>query len=214
MSDEEMVQACIAGDREAFRQLVDKYGERVYWFCHRRVLNEDDSKDLAQEAFVSAYASLVHLRNGADFAGWLFGIARNKCRMHLRRLSKAEISSDSLTDDSSSEVNTEERLRLEGLRHLLNEMLEKLTSEQREVVELFYWDGLTYEEISQALDLPKTTVKSRLHEARRSLKDVLRQSIRGKYRIRGLPIRFADEVLSRCGEGCECGLMLSNEGGV
>lgn len=214
MSDEELVRACIGGDLEAFRGLVEKYAERVYSFCYRRVLNRDDAKDLAQETFVSAYASIGTLRNGADFGGWAFGIARNKCKMHLRRLATAEASSGDGVVEASVEVDADEELRLETLRRLLDGLVERLPAEQREVVELFYWDGLTYDEISEAVCVPRTTVKSRLHEARKALKEVLRGSIRRRYRTQGIPVHFADQVLSLCGEGCECGLTLSDEGGA
>jgi RNA polymerase sigma-70 factor (ECF subfamily) len=213
MSEVELVKAAQAGDRDAFRRLVEKYGSRVYWFCRRRVGTDEDARDLAQEVLVAAHESLPGLRDPAGFGGWLFGIARNRWRMRLRRLARAETPLDDLDVEPASAAEPEERLRLEGLKRLLEDLVGGLGGDQREVVELYYWDGLTYDEISAVLDVPKTTVKSRLHEARRSLRSTLRRSLRNTFRARGMPVGFADEVMSRCGEGCECGLTLDREGG-
>ena len=214
MSDEALVSASRAGDQDAFRKLVERHAQRVYSFLRRRVSSDEDASDLAQEVFVTVYTSLSRLRNDAGFGGWLLGITRNQWKMYLRRAEKRELPSDELDDEQSPEPDAEEHLRLESLKRLVGDLVGKLTLDQREVVELFYWDGLTYDEISTALDLPKTTVKSRLHEARRSLKGTLHRSLRSAYRAQRVPDRFVEEIISRCGEGCECGLTLNTKGGA
>lgn len=214
MNDDKLVRTSLEGDRKAFRKLVDRYARRIYSFCRRYAANCEDAKDLSQEVFVTAFKALPNLRRPNGFSAWLFGIARNHCKMYLRRLESAKVTAGGVDDETSSAVDVDEYLRLESLRYLMHDLMRQLTPEQREVVELFYWGGLTYDEICAALDLPKSTVKSRLFEARRSLKDVLSRSIRNAYRTWGLPVSFAEEVVARCGEGCECGLTLESRGGV
>jgi RNA polymerase sigma-70 factor (ECF subfamily) len=213
MTDAQIVEATQAGDREAFRLLVDKYAGRLYSYCYRRTQDFEAAKDLAQEAFVAAYSSICDLRDVTAFGGWLFGIARNKCRMHLRSLPDQPEPVEDIEENMSYEDDAAELLRISSLRRLVGGLLGRLTPEQREVLEMFYWDGLTHSEISEAIALPKATVKSRVFEARRRLRDMVYRCLRESYRAQGIPVDFADDVAARCGEGCECGLSLMDKGG-
>lgn len=96
MSDEALVSASRAGDRDAFRKLVERHAQRVYSFLRRRVSSDEDASDLAQEVFVTAYTSLSRLRSDADFGGWLLGIARNQwkpCTCGMRKNASYRVTS-------------------------------------------------------------------------------------------------------------------------
>ncbi|MBM3238196.1 sigma-70 family RNA polymerase sigma factor [Candidatus Poribacteria bacterium] len=175
-SDVEFVQEALAGDLDAFGQLVNKYQGAVYGLAFHLVGNFADAQDLAQEAFIKAFQNLSQLKDYTKFAHWLKQITANTCHRWLRQRQR-EISRIGFLheiDEQSEGVHiatpdeiVESKERIQMVRQAMN----TLPKNNRIVLTLFYMDGLSYGDISEFLGLPVSTIKSRLHHARKKLKE-------------------------------------------
>jgi RNA polymerase sigma factor (sigma-70 family) len=162
MHDSELIQAVLAGDREAFGPLVERYQGQIYRLCYRVTGNIPDAEELAHDAFVEAYLKLRQLRDPEKFAPWLKTLALNLCRMWYRRNRRVVVAP---LPESAAAVE-EDRL----LHTRLFGGLSRLSAAHRMVLVLHYWEGLSYEEVATFLGVPGGTVMSRLYRARRELK--------------------------------------------
>ena len=175
-SDVEFVQKALAGDLNAFGQLVNKYQGAVYGLAFHLVGNFADAQDLAQEAFIKAFQNLSQLKDYTKFAYWLKQITANTCHRWLRQrqrersylgfLHEIDEQSEGMHTASPDEL-AESKERIQTVRQAIN----NLTENNRIVLTLFYMDGLSYRDISEFLGLSVSTIKSRLHHARKKLKE-------------------------------------------
>ena len=176
--DLEAIHAVLSGDREAFRGLVDRHAASIFNLAYRMTGSPADAEDLAQEAFLQAYARIRDFRSGSRFHPWIYTIALNLCRSHLRRRSlprwlpvlrgrgedrapEAEISDRS--------PDPEQALLAQEAEERLQKAIDALPSKYREVFVLRQSQELSYEEIAGLLGLPLGTVEVRLFRARRLL---------------------------------------------
>ena len=167
-SDEELVEACRAGETSAFDILVARWQDKIRGAAYRVLGSEDEARDVAQEAFLKAYRGLVAFKQKARFSSWLYQIALNLCRDRLRRrktratvsLEEAEAVGPAIAEAGPGAL---ERLQQLDLARAVQRAIEALPDEQREVVVLKEYQGLTFLEIAQALEVPVSTVKTRLY---------------------------------------------------
>jgi RNA polymerase sigma-70 factor, ECF subfamily len=184
-SDEELIEACRTGEASAFDVLVGRWEDKIRGACWRVLGSEEEARDVAQEAFLKAYRGLAGFKQEARFSSWLYQIAVNLCRDRLRRRrTHAAVSLEEL--EASGPVLVEGRpgaqevLIQEDLASLVRRAIAALPPEQREVVILKEYQGLTFLEIAQALEVPVSTVKTRLYRGLGLLKLRLeRQGISG-----------------------------------
>ncbi len=189
MSDLEklLVKKSQAGDVEAFELLIDSYDRRAYNIAYRVMGNEEDAKDMAQEAMLRVFRSIKDFKGQSSFSTWLYRIVTNVCLDELRRRKNVKyISIDSTiqTEDGemhielSSDMETPESAyeRLEQ-RELIKRAIQELNDEYRSVIVLRDIQGFSYEEISNILDCSLGTVKSRINRARTMLRDRLKASM-------------------------------------
>jgi RNA polymerase sigma-70 factor, ECF subfamily len=164
MEDGEAIRRCLEGDSDAFRALVDRYEREA--LAHARVLLGDleRGRDAVQEAFLDAFRSLERFDLGRSFYPWFYVLLRNRCLK--RRSPRREISVETLP-------LLESRSGASGEVRGLEEALRKLDPEDREILTLKYFDGLSYRDIAERLSVPIGTVMSRLFTARRSLRKEL-----------------------------------------
>lgn len=167
-TDTQLVALARAGRKQAFGQLIDRHGTRARRLARDIVGDQDAAQELAQEAFVQAYLSLEHLRDGAHFGSWLGGIVFNVCRSHLRERQTARRMASGLTILAAPDPQTvaEERER----RRLITEAIETLSPENRAATRLFYYDQRSVKEIAALLGVSVIAVKGRLHKSRQQLK--------------------------------------------
>lgn len=184
MGDEhELVRRCQEGDLQAFRRLVERYESRIYTLACSIIGDREAARDAAQEAFVRAYQALPGFRGQSGFYTWLYRITVNTClnaahkeRRRLDRtsldalLEAGEISPEALFGDTPGETDLERSELQEGIQAVLN----NLSPHHRAVVVLKDIEGLSQEEIAEALGCSVGTVKSRLSRARARLKELLR----------------------------------------
>ena len=198
LPDEAIVKRCLEGDGNAFSLLVAKYQNAVYGLCYHIVGNFADAQDLTQEAFVKAYLDLARMRDPARFASWLYRIAVNTCKMWLRAqkrmddlpLEAVAQSGEEFADSGSPAEHAE----TEELRLSIREAIASLSDKNRLVITLYYIDGLSYEEIGDFLSLPQSTIKGRLHKARKQLKEELISMV-DNFDKHKLPEDFPEKVI-------------------
>lgn len=180
--EDQLVERVRNGDGDSFEELVLENQTKVYNLALRMVGNEDDAFDMSQEAFIKAYNSILSFRGDCRFSVWLYRLTTNVCLDYLRSEARRSHVSLSYQDDADDEKELEipdERFSPETaaekkeLREAVNRGLMKLPQDYRAILLLREIDGLSYEEIGQALDIEEGTVKSRIFRARRKLCTIL-----------------------------------------
>ena len=188
------------GDSDAFEKLMVENQTKVYNLALRMVGNEEDAFDMSQETFIKAYNSILCFRGECRFSVWLYRLTTNVCLDFLRSAGRRSHMSLSFEDEGDEEKELEipdERFSPENevekkeLREAVNRGLMKLPKDYRAILLLREIDGLSYEEIGQALDLEEGTVKSRIFRARKKLCALLAAD--GNFSER-LPSKKAKEV--------------------
>jgi RNA polymerase sigma-70 factor (ECF subfamily) len=167
-SDEELVEACRSGDSSAFEQLVGRWEDKIRGAAWRVLGSEEEAREVAHEAFVRAFQGIGGFKREARFSSWLYQIAVNLCRDRLRRRrARPTVSLEDVAGAGSllveSRPGAHEQLLGKDLANAVRRAIQTLPEEQREVVILKEYEGLTFLEIAQALDAPVSTVKTRLY---------------------------------------------------
>lgn len=183
-SDLEVIRRVRNGDSEAFRFLVERYQGRAYRLALRVLRDEEAARDAVQDAFVKAYSALARFEGRSSFFTWFYRLVMNQCLDARRRDKSArevafeEGSGLALEPEASLEAVPEvdgvafapaaSLMRKELLEHLA-QAVERLPAAARETLVLREVEGLSYAEIATALGIPKGTVMSRLHYARKQV---------------------------------------------
>ncbi len=180
-TDAALVQRTVAGDPRAYELLVVKYQRRIERLIGRMVRDTDLVQDIAQETFIRAYRALSQFRGDAQFYTWLYRIAVNtakKALVDLRRdpvVTETALRNDDEDETSAveNELTTEETpetvLAAKEIAAAVNQAMQALPEELRQAVTLREIEGLSYEEIAEAMNCPIGTVRSRIFRAREAI---------------------------------------------
>ena len=175
-ADRRCVAAVLAGDRQAFRPLVERHQRGVYNVIYRLVHNPADSEDLAQQAFVSAFDALGSFKLDARFSSWIYRIAVNLAKDHLKSKRRGEVPSADEPSEAlfSGHLPSTDEPTVSGERNrLLLSALATLSYKDREVLVLKDLEELPYEEMRTILRRPITALKIRVVRARARLREEL-----------------------------------------
>ena len=185
MDDFKLVQSAIDGDERAYSLLMNRYRNSVYHAMFKMVNNRDDADDLTLEAFGKAFRKLPTYAPNYAFSTWLFKIAINNCIDHIRKKRLVTFSMDDTFQDSDREFSHNIRdyepdpeqamihdQKLAHVRHVVQSM----NTKYRTMIELRYYEELSYEEIAHELSLPLGTVKAQLFRAKELLHQQLQTS--------------------------------------
>jgi RNA polymerase sigma factor (sigma-70 family) len=176
--DEQLVKTIIAGDKEAFRVLIQRYEKLVISIVFKMIERQEDREDLCQEVFISVYEKLQSFRYQSKLGTWIGNIAFNKC-VNLLQKNKYRLTDELHAGESEKSAQVvDERFtmpdtQLEQKEHwqILQECAAALSPVQRTALHLFHYHGNSLEEISQVMDIPINTVKSHLNRGRKTLKE-------------------------------------------
>ena len=166
------------GDKNAFGLIVQKYMKRAYFTALGFVGSHEHALDLSQEAFVRAYRAIKKLDANRKFFTWYYAILRNLCFNHQRDTAKHARSFSEIGEQQVTRIvdTTNDPLRSTELHELQTavwQALDKLRDSEKEIILLRDFQGFSYLEIAEFLNIPKGTVMSRLYNARMSLKSLL-----------------------------------------
>lgn len=182
-TDDELVRSVLAGDRERFGGLVERYQTRVVNYLYRIVRNLDDAHDLAQEVFIRVYQALDRYDSQYRFSTWLFRVAQNAAIDVLRKRRVQLVPISRRSDDAGEaapdlDLPSNEPSALEGLEGrerdaTIRVAIDALPWEYRELILLRHYGELAYDEIAEVKGMPLGTVKNKLFRARQLLKQRL-----------------------------------------
>lgn len=185
--DMDIVARCRRGSREAFDILVEKYYRKIYNLAYRFVGDSEEANDLAQEIFAAAYQNLKKFRGDAKFSTWLFQIATNRGKNKFKYLkrrgffaNRGHAEGDEEREPLQREIpdtspNPEAALAGKQIQKIVQDAINELEPDHKEIVILRDIEGFSYDEIAKMLNLPEGTTKSRLHRARMVVKERLKK---------------------------------------
>ncbi|MEX0775568.1 MAG: sigma-70 family RNA polymerase sigma factor [Phycisphaeraceae bacterium] len=173
-SDEELVQRARAGDRQAFHLLVERHAAGLYSVAALMTSRAMDAQDIVQETLLGAFQGLDRFRGEASVKTWLVRILAKQVARHRRHESYRRMASldDAAAMDGNPRLAVPAATGASDARLDLADLLGRLPEDQRDVLVLRELEGLSYEEIAQALDIPRGTVESRLFRARQAIRKI------------------------------------------
>ena len=192
--DHDLVQRVQAGDSAAFRALFDKYHRRAFAVAMGVVKNEDDALDAVQNAFVKVHKNIHKFQGSSSFYTWLYRIVMNVSIDHIRKTSRrrtldfderalheeSEVAGDGALVPSITDANPGKAALRRELGGAIQAALAELPEHHRAVIVLREVEGMSYEEMAEALEVPKGTIMSRLFHARKKMQVALAPYLSGE----------------------------------
>jgi RNA polymerase sigma-70 factor (ECF subfamily) len=186
ISDDQIIERTLAGDTDAFSLLVRRWERPIYGLSLRMLGRDEDARDVCQETFLAAFRNLRKFRGDAKFSSWLYRIAINACHSRLRKQTGVIEQPIEQEDPDGhrfeiQDTTTEfmpERLHRDQRAELVRRALQALPAEIRQVIIMKEYEELTFAEISEILQVPVSTIKSRLYTGLQQMRARL-EKIRG-----------------------------------
>lgn len=182
VNDFNQVQRARTGDQKAYAELMQRYRDSIFFMTLKMVNNRDDANDLTIETFGKAFENIEKYKPDFAFSTWLFRIATNNCIDFIRKKRLNVVSMNAMEDKEGEErtfdvksdvLNPEEKSIKKQQKETLQLIIDKLPNRYKILINLRYFEEMSYEEISSQLDLPLGTVKAQLFRARDLLANVL-----------------------------------------
>jgi RNA polymerase sigma-70 factor (ECF subfamily) len=169
LTEKEILLKVLRGDRDAYQKIVVRYMQTAYYIALGFVHNQEDARDLSQDAFIRAFRKIKQFDPEKRFFPWFYKLLKNLCLDHIKRRQRChEIPLDSV------QVIKEEKEDRE-LKAVMWRGIEELPFEQREIIILRYFRQYSYEEIAEIMDKPLGTVMSSLFYAKKKLREILKK---------------------------------------
>ena len=192
--DDDLVQRIQAGESGAFRALFDKYHRRAFAVAMGVVKNEEDALDAVQEAFVKVHKNIHKFEGSSSFYTWLYRIVMNVSIDHVRKSSRrknldfderalheeSEVAGDGALVPNVTDANPGKAALRRELGNAIERALHDLPEHHRAVIVLREIEGMSYEEMAEALEVPKGTIMSRLFHARKKMQEALAPYLAGE----------------------------------
>jgi RNA polymerase sigma-70 factor (ECF subfamily) len=181
LPDRELVARCQRGESRAFDELVSRHQDRVYSAVARFCGHPEDAADIVQRAFINAFRKIQEFKGDSAFSTWIYRIAFNQAISFRRENRRPTVSIYSKDDEKvlepAVEENPTEKIEGEETKKKVQQALDRLDEPDRQIILLKDLQGHSYDEIAEIMQIPKGTVRSRLHRARLELKAKLKPYI-------------------------------------
>ena len=179
--DWECIQKILLGDYSNYNLLMDKYQSMVYNICSKYSNSVEEAEDLTQDIFLKVFESLSKFRGESEFSTWLYTVSRNELKMKYRKTKKIEQEVTELKEESlftklkkwKEHITPEVELLKEEYKSKITQLLNKLPSNYKTPLLMYYFDNMSYQEISTKLNLKMNTLKSYIFRGKESLKKEL-----------------------------------------
>jgi RNA polymerase sigma-70 factor (ECF subfamily) len=178
-SERELVERCRAGDERAFQELVDRYKDLVFALLARTVQDRSRAEDLAQEVFLRVHRGLPYFRGEARLSTWIYRIVANVCAQEAVKPTAMSLEDERVRGQVAASTSArDQRFGAIELRDRLEKAVARLPPNYRFLVAAHYLDGVRYEDLAEALQLPLGTVKTQLHRAKQQLRRLLETDLK------------------------------------
>lgn len=177
VDDYALVSAALGGRPEAFGTLVERYDRAVYHLAYRTLHDQEEARDVAQEAFFKAFRSLRTFKPQAKFSTWIFAITYHACCDRLAR--RKRFSSEEFPERADPSAGPEAQAISADEAARLRAAIEALPEKYRTVITLYHLQGQQYDEIAKVLGIPMGTVKTHLFRAKDQLRRLLSETAAG-----------------------------------
>ena len=188
LADAELVSRFKEGDRNVFSEIVQRYQDRVFSLCFRWMRDRQLAEEVSQDVFLALYRSLERFRGDSQLSTWIYRVAINHCKNRKLYRTRRKLDLHEALEGERDDDGPDRQIAAEGpgpdagmigaqTRGILWDALERLDEDQKAIIVMRDVQDLSYEEIADILELPRGTVKSRLHRARSHLATVLARSI-------------------------------------
>src|SRR5437588_8816511 len=178
VSERDLVERCRRGDEGAFQELVDRYKDRVFALIARTVQDRSRAEDLAQDVFLRIHRGLPYFRGEARLSTWIYRIVANVCVQDQTRPHAAVSLDDERTGGRLAPSTSDRRFGDLELRDRLEKAIARLPANYRLLVAAHYLDGVQYEDLAEAMQLPLGTLKTQLYRAKQQLRRVLENELK------------------------------------
>jgi RNA polymerase sigma-70 factor (ECF subfamily) len=177
VTDDEIIDRILSGDRQAFSLLVSAYEPKARALARRLMRDEDEARDLVQDAFVKAYSGLAGFRRNSSFATWFYRIVYTTCLNALQRSRRLPtiVTYDEETSTTWIEPAIFDGIDAATLEEILRDEMERMPPLYAAVMELFYAKDCSYDQIAKITGMPLGTVKTRLNRGRSLLRTAILQ---------------------------------------
>lgn len=170
-SDKDIISGILSGNKDSYREIVSRYQQNVYSVALKMTNNQKDAEDITQEVFIQAYKSLSSFSFNASLSTWLYRITLNKA-LDWKRKQKNLISFDTILENKKIEDDNEDSW-LQGMEQKnMVACVEQLPEVYQDVIKLYYFKDMSYQQIAETEGIAKKTVESRLYRAKAMLKEI------------------------------------------
>ena len=174
-NDAEIIRECQRGDQKAYAALMEKYQERAFWVAYNMVSNQDEARDVVQEAFIRVFRAINRFDFNMSFYTWLYRIVSNLSIDHLRKLKRRRpVSLDVVEEKSGDDTGKESPsagIEESEMKNEVHEVLDELPPHYKAVLVLRDLEGMSCKEIAAVTNTTHPTVRWRLHTARKQFKE-------------------------------------------
>ena len=175
ISDESIVAKVQGGDAEAFGVLARRYESKMLRYVRRFLFGYEDAEDIVQDVFFKAYSNIQSVDTKRKFSSWLYRIAHNESINAIKKKKKEAVpfwDPETLFPHPVSNKKTDRDIHEKDLKKMIDTCLEELSVKYREVIILYYLEEISYQEISDVLQVPTSTVGVRIKRAKAKLKKI------------------------------------------
>lgn len=181
MDTGEIIENCISKNNNAFSLLVDRFSGFAFKVAFRITNDEEETKDIVQETFISVWKNIEKYDTALNFSKWLYKIVINKCLDSLRRKKRRALiypnSKDWNLPEAISNDDPEKKLSNREIGNIIHLLTKKLSDKQKVIFVLSELEGLSHDEISEITGMAKTSIKSNLNHARRNIGKMIERFI-------------------------------------
>jgi RNA polymerase sigma-70 factor (ECF subfamily) len=178
VNERELVERCRSGDEGAFEELIDQYKDLVFALIARTVQDRSRAEDLAQDVFLRIHRGLPYFRGEARLSTWIYRIVANVCVQDQGRTRETMSLDDQRTSTRVTPAMADRRFGDLELRDRLEKAIARLPPNYRLLIAAHYLNGVQYEDLAEAMQLPLGTVKTQLHRAKQQLRRLLETELK------------------------------------
>ncbi|MDS1030369.1 sigma-70 family RNA polymerase sigma factor [Bacillota bacterium LX-D] len=175
--DEVVVKRCLNGDTAAFTEIIQKYQKQIFSLCYRLTNNTEDAQDLAQESFLKIYQVLDKYDQEKPFFPWMYKVATNVCYTALRKRHEQDIPLEKVIEFAptipTADSQPEEYAETREVGRIVQKAIAELPENYRLPIILRYLEDFTYQQIAEIMDLPVSTIETRLFRGKSMLQKKL-----------------------------------------